>query len=263
MKKYLIYTLIIIIVSCTKSEVSIVKKIDLPVVEAYLIAGGPIKVTVSLPVALNQDVATPVFIDTLHVRVYVNGQLHQLNSIGNGAYLDNSTKVAVGSDYKLEFYYNNLKVTSETIVPPNPQNLVVSTNTIAIPQFGSGFAGGGAAFPSPLILTWDNTNQDFYFVASKCFEPILVSINSDTTQNRPVFSRPPSQENTASLRFNSFSYYGLHHVYLYRANPEYVALFKSSGTNSQNITNPITNIQNGFGIFTSFGVDSVIVTVTH
>ena len=94
-------------------------------------------------------------------------------------------------------------------------------------------------------------------------ESSLVSISSDTANQRPRFSRPPTQENTASLSFNSFSYYGLHHVYLYKANIEYAALYKSTGTSSLNITNPVTNIQNGFGIFTSFGVDSLILNVTQ
>jgi hypothetical protein len=118
-------------------------------------------------------------------------------------------------------------------------------------------------FPSPVVYSWTNNDQSYYFLSAKCIEPTLTSINSDTTENRPRFSRPPNQENTASLSFNSFSFYGLHHIYLYKANIEYAALYKSTGTSSLNITNPVTNIKNGFGIFTSFGVDSLNLIITH
>jgi hypothetical protein len=264
MKKLFLYiTLILIFDSCNKTGVNIVSNMNLPVVESYLIAGGPIVVKLSLPVAVNEDATNPTYINDQKVIVYINDVPTTLNYIGNGIYQDTTNLVKEGSTYKLNFNYNGTNVTATTVVPIKPSGFTASANTISIPQFGNGFTPGSApTFPSPIVYNWTNNDQSYYFLAAKCIEPILTSISSDTTGNRPRFSRPPTQGNTASLSFYSFPYYGAYHIYLYKANVEYAALYKSSGTNSLNITNPITNVQNGFGIFTSLGVDSLNLVVT-
>jgi hypothetical protein len=264
MKKYFIsISAFLLIVSCTKNEVKIISTLQMPVVESYLIAGGPIVVKLSLPVSVNEDATNPTYINGQTVVVYVNNVPTTLKGIGNGIYEDTTKIVKEGNDYKLAFTYNGLQVTAETIVPAKPLGFLSSAASISVPQFGSGFSPGSSqGFPTPIVYTWTNNDQSYYFLSAKCMESTLVSINSDTVNDRPRFSRPPTQQNTASLSFNAFSYYGLHHVYLYKANLEYAALYKSTGTSSLNITNPVTNIQNGFGIFTSFGVDSINLTVT-
>lgn len=251
----------ILVVSCTKNEVNVVSTIQLPVVESYLIAGGPISVKLSLPVAVNQDATNPTYIDGQKVIVYENNVPITLHGIGNGVYQDTTKIVKVGNDYKLAFTYNNTQVTAETIVPQNPTGFTGSASSIIIPPMGGGFSPG-TIYPTPVVYTWNNPDQSYYFLSAKCVESTLVSISTDTANERPRFSRPPTQANTASLSFNNFSYYGLHHVYLYKANLEFAALYNSSGTSSLNITNPVTNIQNGYGIFTSFGVDSLNIIVT-
>ena len=60
----------ILVIACTKNEVNVVSTIQLPVVESYLIAGGPISVKLSLPVAVNQDATNPTYLDGLTVIVY-------------------------------------------------------------------------------------------------------------------------------------------------------------------------------------------------
>ena len=253
-----------LITSCAKTGVKVVSTLQMPVVESYLIAGGPISVKLSLPVGVNEDATNPVYIDGQIVVVSVNNVPTTLKGIGNGVYQDTTKIVKEGNTYNLSFTYNGLNVTATTTVPSKPVGFSASAIAILIPQFSGGFKPGGVppSFPTPIVYTWTNNDQSYYFLAAKCTEATLVSINTDTTDNRPRFSRPPTQENTASLSFNSFSYYGLHHVYLYKANIEYAALYKSTGTNSLNITNPVSNVQNGFGIFTSLGVDSLNLIVT-
>ena len=261
--KNILYTILIstLAIACTKNEVRVISTLQMPVVESYLIAGGPISVKLSLPVSVNEDATNPTYIDGQTVVVYINNVPSTLKGIGNGIYQDTTKIVKEGNDYKLSFTYNNMPISAETIVPSKPIGFTESAASLAIPQFGSRFTPG-MTFPSPVVYSWTNNDQSYYFIAAKCIESTLVSISSDTANQRPRFSRPPTQENTASLSFNSFSYYGLYHVYLYKANIEYAALYNSTGTSSLNITNPVTNIQNGFGIFTSFGVDSLILNVT-
>lgn len=264
MKKITLYiSIILFATSCSKSGVNVVSTMNKPVVESYLIAGGPISVKLSLPVIVNEDATNPAYIDNLKsVIVYINEIPTTLKFVGSGVYQDTTKIVKEGYTYKLAFNYNGLNVSATTTVPSKPIGFKANANSIAVPQFGSGFPAGGATFPTPVEYSWTNNDQSYYFLAAKCVEPTLVSINTDTTNDRPRFSRPPTQSNTESLSFFSFSYYGLHHVYLYKANIEYAALYKSTGTSSLNITNPVTNVQNGFGIFTSFGVDSLKLTVT-
>jgi len=44
---------------------------------------------------------------------------------------------------------------------------------------------------------------------------------------------------------------------LYRVNQEYVDLYKSRDQDSRNLNEPLTNIENGLGIFSAFANDSV------
>ena len=265
MKKIIIYiSILLFAIACSKSDVNVISTMNLPVVESYLIAGGPVYVKLSLPVGVNEDATNPTYINDQTVIIYINGIPTTLKSIGNGLYQDTTKIVKEGSTYKLSFTYKGIQVTASTTVPAKPIGFTSSANNIAIPQFGSGFGSPGTSptFPTPVVYSWTNNDQSYYFLAAKCLETTLTSINNDTTNDRPRFSRPPTQGNTASLSFNSFSYYGLHHVYLYKANVEYAALYKSTGTSSLNITNPVTNVTNGFGIFTSLGVDSLNLTVS-
>jgi hypothetical protein len=71
-------------------------------------------------------------------------------------------------------------------------------------------------------------------------------------ENRPdfAFRKEPNQSNETELSSRDFQYYGNHSIELYHLNPDYAALYNSNSTSSQNLTNPITNVENGLGIFT-------------
>ncbi|MDA3862202.1 MAG: hypothetical protein PF445_13365 [Melioribacteraceae bacterium] len=44
---------------------------------------------------------------------------------------------------------------------------------------------------------------------------------------------------------------------LYRVNKEYVDLYESRDQDSRNLNEPLTNIENGLGVFSAFASDSV------
>jgi hypothetical protein len=49
----------------------------------------------------------------------------------------------------------------------------------------------------------------------------------------------------------------MHNVILMHVNPDYAALYRSSGSTSQNISTPPTSITNGLGVFTGVNADTL------
>jgi len=58
-----------------------------------------------------------------------------------------------------------------------------------------------------------------------------------------------------------FKYYGRHYLILYKINPEYAALYESTGNSSQNLRTPNSNIKNAQGIFTAVNSDTLLLNV--
>ena len=55
--------------------------------------------------------------------------------------------------------------------------------------------------------------------------------------------------------------FGTYQIIVFRVNPEYAALYKSSGNSTLSLEEPPTNIENGFGIFTGASSDTLYLEV--
>ena len=76
---------------------------------------------------------------------------------------------------------------------------------------------------------------------------------------RPNFnflSRPFITDAYVIRVFLSVQQYGTHRVKLFRVNPEYADLYENREQDSRNLTEPLTNVENGLGIFTAFSYDA-------
>ena len=51
--------------------------------------------------------------------------------------------------------------------------------------------------------------------------------------------------------------YGKHTIKIYSVNEEYANLYENRSQDSRNLSEPVTNVKNGLGIFTAFSYDEV------
>ncbi|WP_044171856.1 DUF4249 family protein [Flectobacillus major] len=242
---------------------------DIPVVEAYLVAGKSISVHIKKEIPYSEEsISTEQPIDGLVVTVAGGGNTYALKSIGNGDYLSDSTvKLQVGITYSLAFDYSGKHVSASTIIPSKPQSFVSDQSSIYLTQVDlsqGGFPSGGGGFggESQIKLTWDNTTSDYYFVVVDNIETnptpvIILPDDSNIPADNRRFRSQPVQGTQTQLNPNQFQYFGMHNIILMHVNADYAALYRSTGSTSQNISTPPTSIANGFGIFTGVNADTL------
>jgi Domain of unknown function (DUF4249) len=247
-----------------------------PTVDGIVYAGRNPKIHLSLPIGYGDDAATQVNVDDAQVTITISGIKYALVSKGNGDYVNDKVILKAGQELDLTIVYAGNTLTSSTVVPAKPKNLKASDSQIQIvAQTGGGGGpfGGGGLNQATAALTWDNDVQDFY---------VLLTKNTETSPEQITFQGPngmggggnpdrgvppterlsqPTQTNTQSINQRQFSYYGSYQFILFKVNAEYNNLYNSRGQSSLNLTNPPTNITNGFGIFTAMNADTVEIKV--
>jgi hypothetical protein len=72
-----------------------------------------------------------------------------------------------------------------------------------------------------------------------------------------MFRSAPFRRNEYTLNATTLEKYGQHRVKIYRVNQEYADLYENRNQDSRNLTEPITNVVNGLGIFTAFSYADV------
>jgi hypothetical protein len=244
---------------------------DRPVVECYLYAGGPVRVTVSKLLPFRDDVSfSDEDVDNLALVITdeTTATAHALTPQGaGGVYTGGAFLPEAGHAYQLQFVYDNLPVTAATQIAALPENVAFSKTTIAA-GFGGGGGGGfgDGGMPEPIEITWDNPDGDYYIVVATCTTsnptPVFdVDDDDDETPDFPLsFQTEPTQGAAVQLSSQSFSYYGKYTVKLCRIQPEYVLLYQRTNSRST-LVELHANVENGFGIFTGVGSVNVEITV--
>jgi hypothetical protein len=244
-----------IISSCTKEDSKTIE--PKAVVESFLHPGQPLQVKITKQIITGADNSGSRTINNLQVTITHNSQVYILTQNASGVYENPSIPVVVGGQYNLKFDYNNQTITSSTIVPAKPTGFTCTPLTITIPNFGG---GGPPSFPEPLKARWDNPGSAYHYVAAKSVESNPTEISN--TAGRPNFASTPDQGNYKEINFGEFKYYGRHALILYRILPDYAAFYNAAGSNSQNLSEVPTNVNNGLGIFTSLNTaDTLFVQV--
>ncbi len=279
MKSYSIYKKILnltatftlglgLLTACETTNVTIPGGVK-PIVEAYLVPNQPITLKVKKEIAYSEDVANiETFIHGLNITITGNGQTYALKEVLDSLYIsDNKVKLKVGVNYSLSFVYNGNPITATTIIPTKPVGLASDITSIARTRQ---VVTSTSAFPrnvdgnTEVNLTWSNPNNDYHFVVADNIEPVpdlIITLPSSTSTTVTNFQRrfrsQPVQGTTTRLRSQQFLYFGKYNVVLLKVNPDYAALYNTTGTTSQNISTPPTTITNGLGIFTGINADTL------
>ncbi|GAB3513590.1 hypothetical protein GCM10027442_26810 [Emticicia fontis] len=274
-----IFTLIILacVISCTKVN-DVVNPGEKPIIEAYLAPGHPVsmKVYTEIPYAESSEgVSEPI--DGLNIKITgSDGKVFNLKSTGSGVYTsaDNELIEGAPTKYKMEFEYKGRIVSGETEIPEKPSGFTISTHQIYRTQVdlsSGGFPGGpGGGFGgndnTPVELSWNNPENVYHFIAVENTETtpqqiIIPPTGSEFPTFRFRFTNEPLLGTHNNIQPQSLEYFGNYDVILYRINPDYSALYQSSGTTTQNLSTPPSSITNGLGIFTGINADTVKLNV--
>ena len=277
MKNSIIYIFLgILSLSCSNLESGFEETIPKPVVEAYLIPGAPISLSVHTEIPYSADSLANKEKPLDGLKITITGPKGSINLVskGNGLYVSQSVfPIIVGGQYSLKFDYLGKQVSAMTQIPTKPLKFAsnktfITRQAIDISAGGrpQGGFGGGANVDNNVLLTWENTTNDYYMSIIETLEsnPVeIIKFPVDPTRVRPNirFRNQPVQGNSAEIRSQSFQYFGQHALILFKLNPDYVALYQRNGNTTQNISTPPTTITNGLGIFTGINADTLKIKV--
>ncbi len=263
----------LVFTSCQKIDFD-KTNLNKPVVDGIVYANQNPKIHLALPIGYGDDATMQTDINNAQVVMEIAGIKYTLASKGSGIYTNDKVILKAGQDLNLTIVYAGNTITSATTVPTKPKNLKVTETQIQIttPTGGGPFGGGGFQNQVSSAVTWDNDIQEYFTLLTK---------NTDTSPEQIVFQGPgglgggnpdagipptqrmsqPTQTNIQTFNQRQFSYYGNYEMILFKVNAEYTNLFNNRGQSSLNLTNPPTNITNGFGIFTAMNADTVRIKV--
>jgi len=266
MKNILIPILLLtlgLLASCGKELTTPVEPDKVVIVESYLYAGDSaitIKVTKLLPYSEDTTDATE-YISGLNLQI--NGA--DLTETGTGVYtlLLGEKRIQPGESYMLKFLYFSDTVSSYTLIPDKPSNFNISSNTIYTDRITSTSSGMPSGPPSDLILSWENPDESYYYVLIQYLEASRDYINyrsasldlSDTT------SISPTNASETRLGTRNLNFFGSYRIILFKVNDDFADLYQQTDVNSNNITTPVSTINNGFGVFTGMTSDTVYLEV--
>jgi len=253
---------------CT-TESPLTPSADQVVIEAFLYANEPvtdIRVTSTLPLGSDSSYAPPI--NDAEVVLIKDGIRYPLEpSPGDSGYYHYSGEdlaVETGDKFRVEVDYFNRVAYGETEVPPPPENVRISGDTLVIrKQTFSGpgsFGGGGMMSTDGLVITWEKEDPSLYFVTIENVEPdpepITTGPGVDIPRKRRFRSVPTARDSFV-VNLMHLTHLGRHRARVYRINQEYADLYISRNQNSRDLNEPLTNIRNGLGVFSAFNSDSL------
>jgi hypothetical protein len=248
--------------SCNKD--GSVEFTDTPIITTYLSPGNPVSVNIARQIPFSSNaVNSSDNINALAVQVNYNNVWYTLMPIGNGQYVDSALKVQPGGTYQLSFTFNSKPVSALTSIPYKPTGYTESASAITLEQIDSAHSIPTLPTPPPIQLNWINTDGSYYIVVVQNIETVLSPIRNYGTFNTVphIFRESPTTSNTIQIEPREFQYFGRHRMILYHCWPDYAALYNRTSNSSQDLTNPSTNITNGYGIFTGLNADTLMVDV--
>ncbi len=260
LNKYVFLLLIIIISFGCEENISTEINKDIVVVQGFIYADQPvtdISLTEVLPLGSQDTLAPPI----INAEVYISKENDKYllipNEVSEGFYYypGNDLLISSGDELSLEVNVNNQKIFSETIVPPKPTNLELDSDTLLVPEFVMGRPPDLEYYS--ITLTWDNFDNSYYYVVIDNIEDDAEPIEAISGKFASRFVSKPSISNEYRVSFRTATHFGKHLMILYRVNQEYVDLYESRDQDSRNLNEPLTNIENGLGVFSAFASDSV------
>ena len=249
-------------VSCSKDLMTPLDSSKIAVVESYIYAGDSVlKVKVSK--------LLPISDDTIDLNESVSG----LNLLVNGKSLTEtdpgtyelslgSQRIKPGESYSVKFLYFSDTVSAVTTIPQKPSGFTSSATTLYTSRITStsGYPSGQMAEAE---LSWDNPDESYYYLTVQYLDSVPDYINYKMADlDLPVkLSEPPTQTAGMRIGMRNLNFFGSYRLVLFKVNSDFTRLYEHVTSNSNNITNPVTTLSNGYGVFTGMSTDTIYLQV--
>jgi len=272
--KHIYYIWIVIITAlfaCTE-QTPLTPEHDLIVVRGYLFAGEPIddiQITSTLPLGSEDSTAPPI--NNAAVSLIKNGKTYDLvPSPGDSGYYHydgNDLSVQSGDEFEINVSYGGQTAKGKTVVPFPPDSVTISAYTLIIPQYSYGFPSPGeqilpADSNRVLTISWKEDLSSLFYVVVENIDENPEPINNPRMfQKVRRFISVPTNRNEFRIQRFAVTHYGKHVARVYRVNQEYADLYSSRNQDSRDLNEPLSNIENGLGVFSAFASDSVFFEV--
>jgi len=255
---------------CTE-DTPIVPGEDLVVIRGFIYANEPVReiqLTSTLPLGSEDLNAPPV--NDAEIILIKNGTGYQLEpSTGDSGYYHyggSDLSIEAGDKLEIQINYEGVVITGETEVPPPPEDITISEETLILPKTIDPSTGGfdkGALF-GELTVRWEKVEGSLYYITIDNVEQELQEIIIDMgfrtmnlSESRFNFISNPTSRDSMRVNLRDISHLGRHVVKVYRINQEYADLYQSRNQDSRDLNEPLTNIKNGLGVFSAFNSDSL------
>jgi hypothetical protein len=252
--KYFMGCLAMILIFASCETPFSVSEDDRFVVQAYLYAGEPVtdvRVTSILPLG-SEDLAAPP-INHANITLIKNGLRYTLvPSPGDSGYYHypgDDLVIETGDIFDFEGTVDGITATARTTVPSPPDEVSVSPAAVPVEGF----------WPAESVFVrWPNPQGHWYFITHMNVEPEPEAIFEGTVMIRPsLIISEPTDEDFLEIPFFRMRHYGRYEAKVHRVNEEYVQLYMSREQDTRDLNEPVTNINNGLGIFTAFSSRTV------
>ncbi len=273
MKKYIYYVLILTLclsLNCT-SDSLLEADDDTVVIQAYIYAGESvtdIRVTSTLPLGTEDTSAPPV--NNADVTIIKDDLRYSLQpSPGDSGYYHYEgidLTLNAGDVVRIEVIYNDELAYGETVIPPPPEGVSTSNETIIYPteltwewRYSEDFE------KSQMTINWEGDGESLYFVVIETIDSNPQPVDESVFPFKGKFQirSRPSTADSLRVSFMQFEYLGLHRAKIYIVNQEYADLYETQSQDSRDLNEPLTNIVNGLGVFSAFNSDSVFFEVKY
>jgi len=223
------------------------------VIEAFLYENQPVdSIQVKTMIALGSDEEDNTISDAdVTIRTSDGNTYTLLPAETEGYYYSEQMTVSRGITYELEVNYAGQTVNAQTSLPEMPTGLSLSSDTLYITQVTDPSELGRAFFVQVDNIVDEGDIVDIEFPGG------------GSPRGRFQLVTQPTEASSYVLDTRSMEDYGVYRVVLFALNQEYVDLYETSGEDSRSFSEPLTNITNGLGIFTSFSSDTTYLTITQ
>jgi hypothetical protein len=258
--------MIVFLAGCTEDS-ALIPESNLIVVQAYLYAHEPVNdISLTSTIVIDADsMAAPTISEAL-IFLMKNGQRYDLiptpGIIGYYHYPEDDLNVEEGDNFRIVIEHEEKLISAETNVPEAPNELNISDPVLEIIDFFEPGMFDRSFMDSAIVeVSWENNDGSLYFIVLDNVEENPVEIESRFPSFANRFISQPINRDSFPLNFRMVTHYGKHRLKLYRINQEYADLYESRDQDSRDLNEPLTNVENGLGIFSAFNCDSVFFTV--
>ncbi len=253
--------------ACTENEVIPDETtIDSPVVEGYLEPGNEISVYLSKMILFaleNADsVQQPITGKDVYIQHNGTDYLLEPSTETPGYYTRADSGLMIpGDEYRLHFEYNDQTVSATTTIPFKPAGTGLTPAVLQVnPNQHPGMT------QNKVTVYWDNPDNSYHLIITEyldsLYQPINPYLDPEVFDDFRKVSTRPTLDNTYNLDTRrQLLFFGHYRVIIYKINEEYVNLYENISQSSLNPTEPLTNVENGLGIFTGINSDTLFLEV--